>query len=206
MGLKGMCLVLLDLAFSVELPQAPVIQFIPDHITYEGGHVNFAVQATDPNRTVPTLSAALLPAGAALNLATPNQGIFSWSPNIGQAGIYPLTFTATDGTLMTSRSLSIRVNPNNDTDGDGMDDAWEIEHFGDLSHDGTEDSDGDGRSDLQEFLDQTDPEVVNALPATPQILSPMFDADTLQASELPLEPTLVVTNGIHPANVGAVAY
>lgn len=44
-----------------------------------------------------------------------------------------------------------------DTDDDGMQDAWEITHFGSLSHDGTTDSDGDGYSDLAEYLAGTDP-------------------------------------------------
>ncbi len=44
-----------------------------------------------------------------------------------------------------------------DTDGDGMDDAWERAHFGNLSRDGTGDYDGDGRTDADEFVDGTDP-------------------------------------------------
>ena len=46
-----------------------------------------------------------------------------------------------------------------DTDDDGMDDNWEIDNFGDLSHDGTDDSDHDGYSDKNEYDNQTDPEV-----------------------------------------------
>ena len=38
-----------------------------------------------------------------------------------------------------------------DGDGDGMVDAWEILHFGNLSHNGTADSDGDRLTDLFEF-------------------------------------------------------
>ena len=44
-----------------------------------------------------------------------------------------------------------------DTDTDGMPDYWEMNHFGDLSHDGTVDTDGDGLTDLQEFENNTDP-------------------------------------------------
>ncbi|MBU0769785.1 MAG: hypothetical protein KJ687_11920, partial [Proteobacteria bacterium] len=55
------------------------------------------------------------------------------------------------------------VEPFVDTDNDDMDDAWEMEQFGDLSHDGTGDSDNDGLTDLEEFTAGTDPNV----PETP---------------------------------------
>jgi Periplasmic component of the Tol biopolymer transport system len=44
-----------------------------------------------------------------------------------------------------------------DTDGDGMDDGWEIQYFGTLGRDGSGDFDHDGASDLAEFLTGTDP-------------------------------------------------
>ncbi len=44
-----------------------------------------------------------------------------------------------------------------DTDGDGMDDDWEVAYFGSLSRNGSGDFDGDGATDLQEFLAGTDP-------------------------------------------------
>jgi sialidase-1 len=45
-----------------------------------------------------------------------------------------------------------------DTDGDGLDDAWEIKHFGGLAgSDGTGDADRDGRSDADEHYAGTDP-------------------------------------------------
>src|SRR5207247_1582334 len=44
-----------------------------------------------------------------------------------------------------------------DSDADGMDDAYETAYFGDLSHDGLADSDGDGVSDLMEYKTGTNP-------------------------------------------------
>jgi len=45
-----------------------------------------------------------------------------------------------------------------DTDGDGMPDGWEVEHrLNPLSNDASEDTDGDGKTNLQEFLEGTDP-------------------------------------------------
>jgi len=46
--------------------------------------------------------------------------------------------------------------PNFDTDSDGMPDVWEVQVFGDLSKNGRQDSDGDGYSDLEEYLNLVD--------------------------------------------------
>lgn len=46
---------------------------------------------------------------------------------------------------------------NADSDSDGMLDTWERTHFGDLSHNGTADSDSDCLNDLQEYQNDTDP-------------------------------------------------
>lgn len=189
----------------VDVPQPPVIQYVQDQVTFEGGNIGFIVKATDPNKTLPELSAAQLPAGATFTKGAVNEGVFNWSPLPGQAGLYAVTFTATDGELSSERSVNILVNPSHDTDGDGMDDDWEREKFGNLDKDGTEDSDGDGRSDLQEFEEGTDPNLIDAAPAAPEILAPVYNADTLDGALLPLEPELVVTNGTHAPEVGPVA-
>lgn len=47
--------------------------------------------------------------------------------------------------------------PGGDSDSDGMDDAWEQLYFGNLSRNGTGDFDGDGATDLAEFLAGTVP-------------------------------------------------
>lgn len=44
-----------------------------------------------------------------------------------------------------------------DSDSDAIGDWWEEDHFGDLSNDGSIDSDGDGFTDTAEFLSLTDP-------------------------------------------------
>jgi hypothetical protein len=47
--------------------------------------------------------------------------------------------------------------PYPDSDADGMSDAWEMAKFGNLSRNGTDDYDGDGYTDLEEFLNITNP-------------------------------------------------
>ena len=44
-----------------------------------------------------------------------------------------------------------------DADQDGMSDAWETQHFGNLTHNGATDTDGDGLTDVQEYLKGSDP-------------------------------------------------
>ena len=50
-----------------------------------------------------------------------------------------------------------------DSDADGLPDWWEQQYFGNLSHNGTEDADGDGLTNLQEYQQGRNP-TVNAQP------------------------------------------
>jgi len=53
--------------------------------------------------------------------------------------------------------ICIIGDPLTDTDEDGIPDTWEMGYFGDLSRDGTGDFDGDGLSDMDEYLSGTVP-------------------------------------------------
>ena len=139
------------------LPQPPVLQFIPDRTGTEGVQLSFIVEASDPNGTIPSLSASPLPAGAGFTDQKNGIGVFDWTPKWGQGGRYEITFVASDGVLTASQRAVIIIGSSHDTDGDGMDDAWEMFWFGTLDRDGTGDYDGDGVSDLDEFLNGTNP-------------------------------------------------
>jgi len=171
-------------------PVPPVLTPLNNVTTWEGNPTSFPVSATDPNGDTVTLSVSGAPAGS--DFAPVNgSGIFNWTPATGQAGLYPVTFTATDpGGLGTSQTMFIQVNPENDTDGDGLDDQWEIDNFGDLSRDGTGDFDGDGITDLQEFLDGTDPTVAGLV--TGQWGTPE-DVETSSAGDA-TQPTIAVAS------------
>jgi hypothetical protein len=52
--------------------------------------------------------------------------------------------------------LVISLPPQEDDDQDGLPDAWEYAHFGNLDQKGNEDSDGDGYTNHQEYLVGTD--------------------------------------------------
>ncbi len=62
-----------------------------------------------------------------------------------------------DGDYNQERDIFILRLGVGDSDNDGMDDDWEVAHFGNLSRDGAGDQDADGQTDLQEFLAGTDP-------------------------------------------------
>jgi hypothetical protein len=174
---------------AVSGPVAPVLQYIPERTTHEGAQIGFLVEASDANGGIPALSAAPLPTGAVFVDNGDGTAFFNWTPAVGQAGRYNITYTASDGVLSSSRSAVIQVNSLSDTDGDGMDDAWELEHFGTLDRDGSGDLDGDGISDLDEFLAGTDP--ANG-PLLPVIESPLYDTEVST-----LEPALTIRNVPH---------
>jgi hypothetical protein len=71
------------------------------------------------------------------------------APNEGQ---YDVVLTNSSGS-MPSSSAALML----DSDDDGLADSWEVANFGNLSQTATGDFDGDGISNLDEFLDGTDP-------------------------------------------------
>ncbi len=103
------------------------------------------------------LSAAPLPAGADFIDEGKGMGVFDWTPVEGQAGIYEIIFTASDGIFKDTRHATLTVKGFSDLDGDELNDEWEMQHFGTLDRDGSGDFDHDGISDRDEFLNETDP-------------------------------------------------
>nr|WP_305793244.1 Ig-like domain-containing protein [Sedimenticola hydrogenitrophicus] len=178
-------------------PEPPVLQYIPPRTTHEGNPVGFLVEATDPNGDTVVLSASPLPAGAGFVDNGAGSATFNWTPAEGQAGSYTINFVASDGQLSATQTATLTVNPQWDTDGDGMADAWEIAHFGNLDRDGTGDLDGDGITDLQEYLDGSDPA---SGPQAPVIQSPLHDVEVTTQT-----PALVITNAPH-ASEQALTY
>ncbi|RKZ80003.1 MAG: hypothetical protein DRR19_24215, partial [Candidatus Parabeggiatoa sp. nov. 1] len=141
-------------------PQPPVLQFIPDRSRPETKQIAFLVEASDPNGTIPTLSAASLPTGARFAMEGEGKAVFDWTPVKGQAGDYDITFTAADEALKTAQTARITVHSiTDDSDSDGMLDSCEMQYFGNIDKEGSGDFDGDGLSDREECLQGTDPTV-----------------------------------------------
>ncbi|ODS24337.1 hypothetical protein AB835_04010 [Candidatus Endobugula sertula] len=143
------------------IPNPPVLQFIPLKTTYEGNTIAFLVEATDADGTTPTIAASGLPEGANFVDQNDGTGVLSWTPSVGQEGNYEFQIEASDGELNAYQTVTIVVNSELDIDGDGLLDSWELEHFGDLSRDGSGDFDGDGVLDRDEEKNGTDPLAIN---------------------------------------------
>ncbi len=179
----------LVLTEPADSPQAPVVQPVPDMARVEGDQVSFMVIASDPDGTIPSLTAASLPAGAVFTDQENGCAIFDWVPQSGQAGSYSIMFTASDGIFKTSTSGAITICPGSDADCDGMADQWETGHFGSLERDGSEDFDHDGICDLDEYLNGLDPLDGEYGPSAPGIIQPL-DGSPVDT----LSPVLEIAN------------
>jgi hypothetical protein len=173
-------------------PHPPELQPIPDRMGAEGRALSFTAAASDAGGTVPTLSAAPLPALATFIDQGNGQAVFEWTPTVGQAGQYVISFTASDGLLKVSQKATITICSAEDTDCDGLADGWEMKYFGTLSRNGKGDADGDGWTDLEEFQRGSDPTKSSA-PTVPVIASPLD-----KTRESNLTPELVIQNSTDP--------
>jgi len=82
---------------------------------------------------------------------------YAWVPRVS-SDEYLLKIVTTDGNSIVSKMTDIfTVTGDEDSDGDSLPDEWEVTYFDDLSQDGTDDYDGDGLSDAEEYNNETDP-------------------------------------------------
>jgi hypothetical protein len=86
----------------------PVLTLQDTATVSEGNVLKIPVTATDPDGDTLTLTATGLPANAVF---VPASGAITFSPALGQAGVYPVVVTANDGQLAVSRSVSVTVTP-----------------------------------------------------------------------------------------------
>ncbi|HSH00174.1 MAG TPA: putative Ig domain-containing protein, partial [candidate division Zixibacteria bacterium] len=89
--------------------QLPVLAAIGAQSVAENANLNFAVSASDAE-SIPTVTTSALPVGATF---TPNLsgGVFDWTPGFTDAGVYNVTFYATDDSAaVDSEIVTITVN------------------------------------------------------------------------------------------------
>jgi len=84
--------------------QAPELTIGPQEIN-EGDTLSLLVTATDPDGDPLLYSAMNLPEGAVFD----TNRMFTWTPGYDQAGVYPVTFSVTDGELSDSEEVPITV-------------------------------------------------------------------------------------------------
>lgn len=75
----------------------PSIDPIWDREVTAGNLIDFYIHASDPEGTIPTLSATNLPIGATLTDQGNGSAYFQWATQPGDAGDYTITVTAVDG-------------------------------------------------------------------------------------------------------------
>jgi len=86
----------------------PVLASIGNKSVHTNILLAFDVNATDPDGNTIIYSATGLPTGATFTGRS-----FSWTPGTSQTGSYPVTFTASDGLLEDSETITITVNTGN---------------------------------------------------------------------------------------------
>ncbi len=178
---------------KINTNQAPVIEFVAHQTAQTEQDFNLIITASDPDNTIPVMTGLSFPQGSSFIDQGDGTGLFSWTPMLSQAGQYKITFQANDGAMTTQRHVTINVLlvEDQDKDNDGMDDDWELEHFGSLERDGTADYDNDGKTDLEEFLDETDPAQFNTT-GLPVIDTPEVGSEISEQTV-----SLSITNAIH---------
>jgi hypothetical protein len=88
-------------------------------------------------------------------LGTIDANIFQWTPDhFTPSNALIKVELLRDGLCITNKTYSISVSG---TDGDGMPNDWELEHFETLERDGVHDFDSDGYPDLSEYIAGTSP-------------------------------------------------
>jgi hypothetical protein len=88
---------------------APVLDPIGPQAGTEGINVNFVITASDIDGTTPQLSATGLPGPATFVDNGDGSGIFDWTPGYTDAGLYQVTFTATDGIDPVSEIVDLTI-------------------------------------------------------------------------------------------------
>jgi len=104
--------------------RTPVLSQPANQVSTIGASVSLTLSASDPDGTAVTYQAAGLPPGLTLTTTT---GVIAGTLSPDSAGVYAVTVTASDGSLIASRTFAWSVNTSDlplqgDFDGDGRDD------------------------------------------------------------------------------------
>lgn len=158
----------------VNIDGPPIANAGPDQSVAEGSNVQLdGTQSSAPGGTI-TQYLWTRTAGPAvtLNGATTATPTFTApAVSVNTALTFQLRVTNDAGLSATDTVTITVLDRDADTDSDGLGDVWELEHFGDLSQNGSGDPDGDGLTNLQEFIDGTDPNAPDAAPTAASVIT-----------------------------------
>jgi hypothetical protein len=87
----------------------PVINNIASKTVYVQSKLEITVTATDPDGTIPVLTAAYMPSGATFQDNKNGTALFTFQPTMAQVGNHGAVFVASDGQLADSESVAIKV-------------------------------------------------------------------------------------------------
>lgn len=174
-------------------PRPPVFMPVADRAVLEGGQVGFLIRASDPNGTVPALSAVGLPSGATFVDRGQGEGVFNWGPQTGQAGHYVVNFKASDGQLATTLPVGITVS----TPGDGGSGGDSGGNTGGGSDGNTGGGSGSGSGSGSGGGSNSD----DTTPLPPTLYEPALNAHVAMRY-----PALRVTNSTTRLSKGALSY
>ena len=130
----------------------------------EGAHMEFTAGFSGTSSATPIVAGAAALAQAAWTgrYGTPGtpQEIRDLLVNTGT----PQAGTDHIGPLPNLRAAILAIMPEGDVDGDGLPDDWEVSWFGSVTNStGGSDSDGDGRTDREEWISGTEPNNSNSV-------------------------------------------
>lgn len=164
----------------------PTITSTPGAVGSIGVQYDYTLTFTDPGAAdTHTCSAPLLPAGATFTNCA-----LSWTPSALQSAAVTLCVTDDDGG-QSCQTFPILVGVV-DTDSDGLPDAWEQAHFGNLNATPTQDGDADGLNNAAELAGATNPTVFDG-PTAPTIAGAQCGLTVTDS-----RPTLTLTNATDP--------
>ncbi|MEW5701767.1 MAG: Ig-like domain-containing protein [Candidatus Zixiibacteriota bacterium] len=89
--------------------QAPVLAAIGPKSVDEGDTLVFGISATDPDGTIPILTASTVPTNAVFVDSGNGRGSLTFMPTYVQAGLYQVNFVASDGLLTDHENVLIQV-------------------------------------------------------------------------------------------------
>jgi hypothetical protein len=95
-----------------KLNHPPLLASVGPQSVQEGSRLEFIVQATDSDGTIPTLSVRNVPTNASAVDSGNGRMLFVFEPDLTQAGTYYITFISSDGKLTDSLIVTITVSPN----------------------------------------------------------------------------------------------